>query len=450
MGQVIGVKRIYDAFTPKQQAATDAMDNYRYILYGGARGGGKSRWLRWACIWFLLKCYLVWGLRNVRIGLFCETYPDLRDRQVSKIKTEFPDWMGEIKDTKEDGLCFFLGEENGAGQIALRNLDDPTKYQSAEFALIAVDELTKITKDTFDILRGSLRWPGIDQTLFIAATNPGGVGHGWVRGLWVDRKFPPELSGKADEFVFIQSLPKDNEYLPKSYWDELNSLPPLLVKAWVEGSWDVFAGQAFNFSRERHVITQMPDRWEAWPKWRSIDWGYSNPWCCLWHARNPDNGRIITYREAYQTNLTDRQQARMVMDMTPPHERITVTYADPSMWATKNMEGQVSSTADEYAGAGVPLTRADNDRLGGKRKLDRLLEPLPDGLPGLQIFVTCSNLIRTLPALAYDNTKTEDVDTDQEDHAYDTLRYGLTQAREYKQTRPNQWQAPAYNTKGLF
>jgi hypothetical protein len=125
----------------------------------------------------------------------------------------------------------------------------------------------------------------------------------------------------------------------------------------------------------------------------------------------------------------------MILDMTPPGERITITYADPAMWASKNMQGIVTSTADEYASEGVPLTRADNDRLSGKRKVDRLLEPLPDGLPGLQVLDRCTNLIRTLSTLVYDDVHTEDVDTDQEDHAYDALKYGLTQAREYRQER---------------
>jgi hypothetical protein len=78
----------------------------------------------------------------------------------------------------------------------------------------------------------------------------------------------------------------------------------------------------------------------------------------------------------------------------------------------------------------VQLTQADNNRLNGKRKIDRLLEDLPDGKPGLLVFETCSNLIRTLPAMAYDKRHPEDIDTTQEDHAVDALRYALTSLRE--------------------
>jgi phage terminase large subunit len=243
---------------------------------------------------------------------------------------------------------------------------------------------------------------------------------------------------------------KDNPFINQEYKQYLESLTGDLAKAWRDGDWDVFAGQAFPAWRyECHVIKQMPDGWERWVKWRAIDWGYSNPWCCLWLTRNPDNGRIIVYREAYATRLTDRQQAHMILDMTPPGERITITYADPAMWSSKNLQGIVTSTADEYASEGVPLTRADNDRLSGKRKVDRLLESLPDGLPGLQVKDTCVNLIRTLPALVYDDVKVEDIDTELEDHAYDALRYGLTQAREYRQARRDRGTNPYLGRKSI-
>jgi hypothetical protein len=112
--------------------------------------------------------------------------------------------------------------------------------------------------------------------------------------------------------------------------------------------------------------------------------------------------------------------------MTPKPEKIAYTLADPSMWTLKSMEERTFSTADEYRAEGVALVKADNKRVLGKRKVDTLLEDLPDGLPGLRVFDTCTNLVRTLPALPYDATNVEDVDSDAEDHAYDSLRYGLT------------------------
>lgn len=422
----IGVTEIINQFTPKQKEAFEALFKYQYILYGGARGGGKSFWLRWICLLMLIYWYRVHKLEKVVVGLFCETYPDLRDRQINKIKKEFPSALGVVKETKTHGLGFYLTEENGGGVIALRNLDRPDKYQSAEFALVAVDELTKITFDTFEILRGSKRWPGLSHTIFVGATNPGGIGHGWVKSLWIDDDFPKNMFGMRKWFKFIQSLPTDNPHLDEHYWEELNSLSDDLRRAWLEGDWDVFKGQAFpQFRRDKHVCEPFAiPTW--WPKWRSVDWGFRAPFCCGWFAQEPNTGRIYLYRELYETELTDKQQARAIVGATAEDEKITMTYADPSMWSRKNMDGIITSTADEYAKEGVKLYKADNDRLSGKRKVDRVLEDLPDGKPGLVIFSTCTETIRTVPALPYSKTRIEDVDTDAEDHAFDMIKYGLT------------------------
>jgi len=411
---------------PRQQAAWQATYDHRYVLYGGARGGGKSKFLRWWLADFLIYQYTTFGLRDVRVMLACETYRDLADRQLTKIRIEFPPWLGKMKETKEDGLAFFLDKGLGGGIIALRNLDEPEKYQSAEFAAIGVDELTKNTLSVFNILRGSLRWVGIPHTVFLGTTNPGGVGHGWVKSYWIDRIYPKELRDKADEFIFIPSLPADNPNLEQSYWDELNSLPPELSKAWVEGRWDVFSGQAFpTFSTVDHVVMpQNPP--EHWTRLRGVDWGSANPWCTLWAAKDPLTGRIIVYNEAYERGMIDSMQARKIVDMTPPDDRISCSYADPALWSKKEVRGIITCTADEYALNGVFLSRGDNDRLSGKRKIDRLLMDLPDGKPGLMITSNCTNLISELQNLVYSKTRTEDVDTASMDHAYDALRYLLS------------------------
>lgn len=419
-------------FLPKQEQAFQAVMDKRFVLYGGARGPGKSYWLRWSLFALHASWMKHFAITNVTTGLFCDTYPELRDRQITKIKQEFPIGLGEIKSTQEEGLGFHIRPEWGGGMIALRNLDDPSKYKSAEFAAVGIDELTRLMvpdldeENTFDILRGSLRWPGIKSTKFLAATNPGDVGHAWVKKLWIDRNFPSRLANLDAEFEFIKALPKDNPYLGEEYWNDLNSLPEPLYKAWVEGNWDVFAGMAFpGWNRDVHVeqARELPS-W--WTRWRCVDWGFHSPFACYWLAKDPDIGRIYVYRELYAKGLSDKQQARAIADNTSVDENVQLTFADPSMWAKRKMEEIATSSADIYAANGVPLTRGDNDRESGKRKVDRLLMRLPDGGPGIVIFDNCVNLIRTLPALPYDKLRTEDVDSDAEDHAYDALRYGLT------------------------
>jgi len=414
-------------WTDKQELATEAADLHKFTLYGGSRGPGKSYWLRWWLLRFVLLASET-GFRGVRVGLFCEDYPSLKDRQISKIHTEFPRWLGELKESKTDGLGFHLHDERGV--IALRNLDDVSKYQSSEFAAIGVDELTKNSVETFNVLRGSLRWPGMRNTRFVSASNPGSIGHLWVKSYWLDRQYPPELQTLANEFAFVRALPDDNPHLDATYWNDLETLPADLARAWRWGDWDVFAGQVFgSFSRDRHVCKafEIPKHWQ---QFGGLDWGYSNPFAFHRLAKDPDTGRVYVTAELYERELTDRQQARMVKKYLP----LRTIYADPSMWTTKNMEDKTFSSADEYRAEGVILTKADNNRLIGKRKIATMLEPSTGSgtegsgteQPGLMIFENCPNLIRTLPALPHDQVNVEDVDTDAEDHAYDALRYGLT------------------------
>ncbi len=233
---------------PRQRVANYAADRHRFTLYGGSRGPGKSFWLRN----YLLRFHLLaasLGFPGIRTMLASEDYPSLYERQIVKIQSEFPPALGRYVggDKKEfqfreeielwqDGerYSFPLG-----GALCLRNLDDPEKYQSAEFAAIGVEELTKQKRRrSFDVLRGSLRWPGLPLVpRFIAATNPTGPGVSWVRGLWIEHDFPKEYDEIRDQFVFVPGLPGDNTHLDDTYWSMLRSLPPVLKKAWEQGDW---------------------------------------------------------------------------------------------------------------------------------------------------------------------------------------------------------------------
>jgi phage terminase large subunit len=435
----LNVDRDLCKFTEKQIAATTAADGHKFTLYGGSRGPGKSYWLRFYLLRTLLKLATE-GIRGAQVGLFCEDYPTLKDRQISKIETEFPAYLGTLRDSTTHGLGFHLIDEYGGGVLTLRNLDDASKYQSAEYAAIGVDELTKNSLETFNYLRGSLRWPGVEKPKFVAASNPGGIGHAWVSDYWIHKRFPSELQRLADDFIFVRALPDDNPHLSAAYWEDLETLPPDLAKAWRWGDWSVFAGQAFReFSMERHVVkpNEIPG---AGLNLRAVDWGWSKPFYAGWGRKEADTGRVWVYREAYQAGLTDRQQAQMMRDLTPSDEQISMTFADPSMWTKKNVVNIVTCTADEYAAMGVYLTKADNDRINGIRKIHRLLTNLPDGRPGLMISEQCPHLIKQLQNLAVDKRNPEDVDTNQEDHAFDMLKYLLSNVREATKEEPKPMQ----------
>ncbi len=444
-------------FFDKQVEALRATTDHKYTLYGGTRGAGKSYLLRWTLVIRLIDWYKRLGIGGVRAMLACESYPTLRDRQITKISNEFPGWLGELSERQSDGLAFYLKDRWGGGVITLRNLDDPTKYVGGEYSAIGVDQLEKIPLDTFNILRGSMRWPGIDRPFLLGTGNPGGIGHAWNVAYFIERNYPPELQSMADEFTFVRARPEDNKHLSKDYWaQELNTLPDRLRRAWVEGDYYAFVGQGFPYwNEDQHVIDPfvIPDNW---PRWRAVDWGFSAPFCCLWFAKDIDIGRVYVYRELYQKGLTDRQQARMIRELSGD-EVIHFTYADPSMWKSKNLGDMVSSSPEEYAAEGVYLVKGDNDRLSGKRKVDRMLMPLADGKPGLQVFRNCTNLIRTMPNLISDENNPEDIDTKQEDHAYDTLKYGLSNQRpiqtqerpQYRKVRIYK-ESPLEQVKGIF
>jgi len=297
-------------FTEKQVLAREVADANQYTLYGGSRGPGKSYWLRGYEIERLLR-WAAQGHRYVRVGMFCEDYPSLKDRQISKL-ARMPKWLGEVKSTQDDGLGFHLREEFGGGAILLRNLNDTTKYQSAEFAGIAVDELTRNPENVFDELRGSLRWPGIDDPFFVAATNPNGRFFTWVRKLWIEHDFPEHLQAVKDRFAYVPALPRDNPYLGADYWNMLDSLPARLRAAWRDGDWYVAAeGLVYDAFGSDNITHQEPEL--GLPFEIAVDDGYSpDPRAILFIQRRGSS--VLVFDELYHIKFLEEQSIRALLD----------------------------------------------------------------------------------------------------------------------------------------
>lgn len=432
---------------PSQNKALNEMYSKEYVLFGGSAGPGKSYWLRWALVELLMYWHAKLGLSGVRVGLFCETYGSLKDRHISEIAKPlphgFPHWLGEIKDSKTDGLGFYLPERYGGGVILLRNLDDPGKYQSVQFAAIAVDELTKNPKDKFDQLRARKRWPGIDHSPFLAASNPGSIGHAWVKKLWLDRDFSGDDSElNPDSFSFIPAKGSENPHLPASYWATLKTLPPKLRKAMEEGNWDVYEGQYFGeWNRDLHVCEpfEIPKHWK---RHVAFDYGFAKPSCVLWFATSSDGQVRYVYRELYKTGLTYPALAKLICEMTPLDEQVRFAVGDPAIWGDRPKNDQEAGPSggeqmlEILAKRNIRLFKANNDRIQGWQKLRQLLLPvmLPDKREAgrFRVFSTCTNFIRTVPTLIHDQLRPEDLDSDGEDHAADAWRYGETAEDEIK------------------
>jgi len=419
--------------TPRQREFIEAWRNKRFVLFGGAAGPGKSYMLRWSLVLFLVSLFVEKKIAKARVALFCEDYPSLYDRQISKIDAEFPSWLGKLKrgDTKE----FVLHEDYGGGAISLRNLDDPSKYLSSEFAASAVDELTRNTYQTFNDLRLRLRWPGVDRPLFLAATNPGGIGHAWVKKLWIDRVFPEELKNAklpdgstvdlSPEFGLVRALPSDNPHLSKQYWVDLATLPAHMRKPYLEGDWNVLAGQYFPFEKSKYEI-QPPklERW--WPKWISGDWGWKHPMCWHWHTRQ-DDGKILTYREWWAQEF-DERLIGAELGRRSEGETIDAIYLGPDAWAKRSSQHTIAEEINAGLPRGMPqCEQADNDRIGGARLLYNLLKS-----DMLGISVECPKLLECLPEMIHGEDKElEDVlKVDWSpghigDDPYDSERYGI-------------------------
>jgi len=385
-----------------------------------------------------LALYLSWlftefGLRNVQVALFCEDYPSLYDRHISKIRFEFPRSIGELKHI-EGTLNFVLLPELGGGSIALRNLDDPSKYLSSEFAAIAVDELTRNTKQVFDFLRSRLRWPGVTRPKFIAATNPGNIGHDWVKKLWITGEFPPELEILRPQFSFTQSKAIDNPHLPETYYQNLLTLPAAMAKAYAEGSWDTFSGQYFtNWNEAAHVWDLNEIQFQRhWPRWISIDWGFQHHTSVHWHTQagvieedgKPARPLVVTYKEYVRSGLSERALAEEIVAVNDG-DIIQSIYGGHDLWKADSPGKTKEQAMNEvFTAAGLPgMKRAKIDRVNGWRLMHLMLDE------GRWIITrNCKHAINAIPSAIFnEKLQNEDVvkKSTVEDDVLDDLRYGL-------------------------
>ena len=223
----------------------------------------------------------------------------------------------------------------------------------------------------------------------------------------------------------------------------LQRLPEHLRRAYLDGDWDVLSGRYFpEFSRAVHVVVPFPiPSW--WRRFRAMDWGYRDPCCVLWAAVSPE-GQLIIYRELYVTEMLSSRVAQKVRELSLG-EKIAYTAASPDAWQQRGLPGaEGDCIADVFAKNGVPLLPADNRRIHGWQRLREALALQMDGAPGLVIFSTCTELIRTLPLLTYDEHDHEDVSDTCEDHAPEALRYAVM-SRHPKAMEPERKALPAYD-----
>lgn len=419
-------------------AAARQADKYggpEWIALGGKRGPGKSHTIM---AQLLDDCTRTPGLKVLFLRRIQKSAKESMEDVIRKVWTYTPHEMTDNGLKLENGSRIVIG--------GFKDNNDIDKYLGIEYDIITIEECTQITEDKVIKLRGSLRsskttW----RPRIYMSTNADGVGLAWFKKMLIE----PNRKGTEGATRFFDVTKIHNPFVNAEYEAFLDSLTGSLRKAWRDGDWDAFAGMAFPMWAEPNHVVQPFEIPTEWPRWRGIDEGYAAPFACIWMTRDPQTRRMYAYREAYQTELTLTQQAELINAMSLPNERFQFTYADPAMWQRKNAQGRVFSAADEYATRGIQLTKADNDRISGKRKVDSALSMAADGYPGWQIFSTCTNLISQLSTLARDKINPEDVDTKAEDHIYDAARYSLTNERriETKPTQPTRH--PLQGVRGL-
>lgn len=389
----------------------------KHIAYGGARGGGKSWAMRRK---FVLLCSRYAGIKCL---LLRRTFPELEQNHIIPLLSELNGFA--TYNTAQRVFVFPNGSRLKLGYCDTEK--DVYQYQGQEYEVIGFEEATQFTEFQMRYISTSNRTTRTDFKPRIYYTcNPGGVGHEFIKRLFIDRRYTEYEN--PDDYVFIPAKVQDNKALMQAdpdYINNLRALPEHLRRAYLDGDWDVIEGQFFTeFRRELHVVKPFPIPAD-WRKFRSIDWGYNDPTCVLWYAIAPDR-HLYVYREIYQDQTLATDMAALIRQANGL-DVCSYTVASPDMWqkrGVKDVSGG-ESIAETFMRNHVPLIKADNSRIIGWQRVRENLALAPDGKPYLMIFDNCTNLIRTLPTLAIDPHEKEDVVDGCEDHAGESLRYGV-------------------------
>lgn len=418
------------ALQPKQQQFAASIEQYPVTLFGGAKGGGKSAGLRKI---FLARRFKYPGSTG---AIFRKTYPELEANHIRPIFEEYPFLRRFYNESKK-----VLTIPNGSTlQFCHASSEkDLDLYQGREYNDLGIEEAGQWTETMFRRLMGSNRSskPGIPSRAALTA-NPGGVGHKWLKRLFIERIFNERE--RPEDYNFIQALVKDNAALldnDPDYVRRLEAEPSeTLRRAYLYGDWDIFAGQFFGeIRREVHFIRpfSIPPHWN---KFGSYDFGFNHPAAFGWFAVDED-GNVYLYRELIKAQQRVDQFAESILKLDDSKE--IPIYAGWDCWVQKGVlkEGTPPTIADEFASHGLFLKKAVIDRIQGAAQIRKYLawQNLPNGRnkPRFFIFDTCPISFDCLTRVEHDPNRIEDVlkvdsvdgDPYSGDDAYDMIRYGL-------------------------
>ncbi len=387
----------------------------RFTAYGGARGGGKS--------WALRRKLVGMCLRYA--GLSCllirRTLPELKSNHVIPFLREYDGILSYSE--SEKALLFPNGSRIALGYCAKDS--DALRYQGQEYDIIAIDEATQLSEFRFSILKACLRGSNHFPRRMYLTCNPGGIGHSWVKRLFVDRDFRNGEDPK--EYKFIPALVYDNPTLTDAdpeYVRSLESLPPRLRDAWLYGKWDVFEGQFFSeFDPSVHVCSPstIPN---GLKKFISLDYGFDMLAILL--VGIDAVGNLWVIREHCESGLTLSQAAARVADLAIG-ENAEFAVCSPDLWNRRQDSGLSGFEIMQNASRHIPPMRAADDRrIPGWRVLREYLCAHGDH-PYIRISSECKDLCECLPALLCDPNRTEDASDNPHriTHSPEALRYAV-------------------------
>lgn len=401
--------------TKKQKLFIDAPQFE--VLYGGAAGGGKSFGQMIDALLYALK------YPNSKQLILRRTFAELDKSLIRKSLELYPKEIYTYNSSTHTGR-FQNGSIIDFGYCAAEN--DVYQYQSAEYDVIRFDELTHFTKEQYVYLISRVRGANNYPKQVKSATNPGGVGHTWVKERFIDPAppFTPHAGEGGLSRVFIPAKLYENKYLmadDPDYEKRLLAQSEKDRKALLEGCWDIFEGMYFpEWKREMHVCRPF-DIPKEWRRYRAFDYGLDRLAC--YYIAISSTRECYVYKEVCESNLPISQAARMILEAQDKEEDIYATLAPPDMWSRSQESGK--SKADVFYGAGLRLTKSSNNREAGWLALKELMLPDTNGVPRLHVFENCVELIRCIPALAIDSKRPTDCATEPHDvtHAPDALRY---------------------------
>ena len=412
----------------------------RYTAYGGARGGGKTH--------VLIRKAAGGALTypGIRILIVRKEYPELEQNIILPLRRLIPTEVASYNGTMR--MMFFL---NGSTiKFGHYGLNDSDEYQGVEYDWIFMEEATQFTEAQFRTLgaclRGSTKLP---RRMYLTC-NPGGIGHMWVKRLFVDRDFAEGENPK--DYTFVPATVDDNPQLlaaSPEYKQMLDLLPEDVRRAWRYGDWDALEGAYFpEFKSDTHVIEPFIHVPAEWKKYRAFDYGL-DMFACLWIAVDFD-GRCYVYREVQQKGLIVSEAAQLMRSLTPPEEQISFTAAPPDMWARQKDSGK--NMAEIFATCGVGLVRASNNRVQGHMMVKEMLKPMrgDQDRPGLLFTKNCRGLIRNIQLIEHDAKNPSDCATEPHEvtHIVDALRYFcITRTLGAERTAPQVEEDPGSETE---